>query len=196
MGGYNSGRYRTRTRGTVEERPRLDIRVMRRRGFLRPGCIVSGTQSWSRGGETTASVAVTVNLSDPAAGFVVVRFTLDGEPRVQQIDLAARPMRFGGRRYYFECPRLGDRCEVLPLLGGVFASRQAHRLAYQSQSEDRLGRLHRRSGKLEKRLHPTDRGPPRGRNRKRLVAALIAAEVARERLFDFEVRRRFGEHFP
>ena len=97
MGGYSSGRYRERNRGTVDAAIRLDLRVMRRQGFLVPGAVTSGVQRWTRTatGEETGSVSVTVNLADPDAGFVVVRFSLNGDPRVQEIPLASRAMRYG-----------------------------------------------------------------------------------------------------
>jgi hypothetical protein len=198
MGGFSSGRYRTRNRGTVDAAIRLDLRVMRRLGFLRPGAITTGhlRWSWTATGEEKGSVSVTVNLSDPAAGFVVVRFRLDGDPRVQEIRLVGKPMRYGGRRYYFECPRHFRRCEVLPLVGGVFASRQAHRLAYTSQSLDRLSRLRERSSKLEKRLWPENgKRRPRGQSRQGLLDAWERADSAFENLFAVEALRRFGRLF-
>ena len=67
---------------------------------------------------------------------MVVQFNLNGDPRVQEIQLESRPMRYGGRRYFFLCPKHGRRCEVLSMVGGVFASRQAGRLTYQSQSAE------------------------------------------------------------
>lgn len=195
MGGSSSGRYRTRNRGTVQAAIRLDIRQMRRRGFLAPGAVTSGVQRWhwTATGEESGSVSVTVNLTDPASGFMVVRFTLNGEPRVQEISLDSRPMRYGGRRFYFICPRQGRRCEVLPMVGGVFASRQAHRLAYHSQSADRLGRLRDRADRLESRLWPAKGKPvPRGRNRARLVEAWAQASEAFEDVFAATVLRRWG----
>ena len=60
----------------------------------------------------------------------------------------------------------------MPLAGGIFASRQAQRMAYQSQSAALLDRLRDKSWKLEKRLWPEKgRRQPRGRNRERLLAA-------------------------
>ena len=193
MGGYSSGRYRERTRGTVDAAIRLDIRFLRRQGFLRPGAVTSGTLRWTRAGEETGSVGVTVNIVDHDNGAVVVRFNLNGEPRVQEIQLVSRSMRFGGRRYYFTCPRHGRRCEVMPLVNGVFASRQAHRLAYQSQSEDLLGRMRDRAHRLEKRLWPDKGKPrPRGRNRERLVDAWSRADTAFESMFAATITRRWG----
>lgn len=189
MGGYSSGRYRTRNRGAVEEAMRIDMRWLRRRGFVRPGATVSGPLSWSSG----SSVHATVNLSEREHGCLVVRFTRDGQHHVQQIDITSSPMRFGGRRFYFVCPRRGGRCEVLAMVGGVFASRQAHRLAYASQSEGQLDRLRETAEKLAKRLWPADpRRAPRGRNRERLMARWREADEAFEALFAEQVLRRFG----
>jgi len=176
---------------------RLDVRYLRRRGFLRPAAVTSGVLRWTWAGtdQETGSVRVTVNLADPDAGVVVVRFNLNGEPRVQEIDLVSRAMRYGGRRYYFRCPRQGRLCEVLPMWGGVFASRQAHRLTYHSRSLDQLGRLRETAWSLEKRLWPekgSGKRKPRGRNRQRLVDALERADTAFESLFADTVMRRWG----
>ena len=196
MGGYSSGRYRERNRGTVDAAIRLDLRVMRRQGFLVPGGVTSGVQRWARAGEETGSVGVTVNLADPDAGFVVVRFSLNGDPRVQEIPLASRAMRYGGQRYYFLCPKHGRRCEVMPLVGGVFASRQAQRLTYQSQSADQIDRMRDRAHRLEKRLWPDKGKPrPRGRNRERLLDAWERADTAFESMFAATITRRWGHLF-
>ena len=195
MGGYSSGRYRERNRGTVEGALRLDLRVMRRQGYLVPGGITSGIQRWhwAATGQESGSVSVTVNLSDPVSGFLTVRFNLNGEPKVQTIDIASVPMRFGGRRYYFICPRRGTRCEVLPVVGGVFASRQAQRLTYQSQSSDQIDRMRDRARRLEKRIWPDKGKPrPRGRNRERLVEAWSEADSAFENMFSATIMRRWG----
>ena len=198
MGGFSSGRYRERNRGTVEAALRLDLRTLRRRGFLAPGSVTSGVQrwTWTATGQEAGSVRVTVNLSDPDAGVVVVRFSLNGEPRVQEIALVSRAMRYGGHRYYFVCPRHGRLCVILPMVGGVFASRQAQRLTYQSQSSDRLGRLRDRARQLEKRLWPDDgKARPRGRNRQRLFEAWSAADSAFENMFAATVMNRWGHLF-
>lgn len=98
-------------------------------------------------------------------------------------------MRFGGRRIYARCPVSGRRWEVLPIVGGVVACRQVHRLAYASQSLDRFGRLRERAERCERRLRQRRR---RGENRKRLVDAWLTADAEFERLFDAEALRRFG----
>ena len=198
MGGSSSGRYRERNRGTVDAAIRLDLRIMRRQGLLRPGAVTSGVQRWHRTatGEETGSVGVSVNLVDPDNGLVVVRFNLNGDPRVQEIRLVSRPMRFGGRRFYFVCPKHGRRCEVMPMGGGVFASRQAQRLTYQSQSAGQIDRMRDRAHGLEKRLWPEKGKPrPRGRNRERLLDAWERADAAFESMFAATITRRWGHLF-
>lgn len=101
-------------------------------------------------------------------------------------------MRYGGFRYYAFCPRWGRRCEILPIVGGVIACRQFHRLAYASQSTNRLGRLRERAERCEKQLW---RQPRRGANRRRLVAAWLKADELFERLLAVEGVRRFGRFY-
>lgn len=193
MGGYSSGRYRTRNRGAVEATCRMDIRQLRRRGYVKPNTSVSGSWSWTQNGQPSGSVNVCVDLRHPDRAHMLLTFRFRDEPREQYVRIEAVPCRYGGSRYYFICPRTHDRCEVLCSVGGVFASRQAQRLSYHSQSEDQLGRLHRARAKAEARLHPKDgRRKPRGKNRERLVERWIDLENAAEDLFESEIIRRFG----
>lgn len=189
MGGSGSGRYRTRNSGALNAARRLDIRHMRRRGLLRPGAAVDGTMAWTRGGQDMGRVGLRLDLTNGDSGLLTVAFKLNGEPRRQEVIIASRPMRFGGKRFYFQCPETFRRCEVLALMGGVFASRRAHRLTYQSQSDDRLGRMRDRADRLRAQLWPTDRGRPRGRRRQRLESAWCDASVAADDLLEGTLHR-------
>lgn len=194
MGGYSSGRYRTKNQAAVEDVTSLDIRRLRRLGFMQANTEASGPIIWKdRDGRTTASINLTVRLGE-RSGVAELRFSTNGgETKTQSVRITGEPMRFGGWRFYFVCPRLGHRCERLAVIGGVFASRQAHRLAYASQSEDQLGRLHRRAAKLGRRLtDPASRNKPRGANRERLLEAWVEAESELDELFTVEALRRFG----
>lgn len=101
-------------------------------------------------------------------------------------------MRFGGFHYYALCPQTLRRCQVLPVVGGVVACRQAHRLTYASQSMDRLDRARERMDRSEKRLREK---PRRGRNRVMLTGKWIKASQDFESLFSTETMRRFGHLF-
>ena len=80
----------------------------------------------------------------------------DGERRESDywVELATTPQPFGGRRWWFVCPRTGRRAAKLYLPNGAFtfASRQAYRLAYRSQRETAHDRALRRAFKLRGRL--------------------------------------------
>jgi hypothetical protein len=70
------------------------------------------------------------------------------------VQLATTPQPFGGRRWWFICPRTGRRAAKLYLPNGAYtvASRQAYRLAYPSQQEPPHYRALRRAFKLRERL--------------------------------------------
>jgi hypothetical protein len=192
VGSFLSGRYRTRNRGTVESVCRIDLRFLRSQGAFRDGHVSAGHLRWLRHGEETGSVGYTADLTSADSRQLVVSFTYRGEAKRTVIALEAVPMRFGGHRLYASCPLSGRRCEVLPILGGVVACRQVHRLVYASQSLDGLDRVRDRMDRCEKRLREK---PRRGRNRERLLAAWSAASEDFASLFHAEAMRRFGRLF-
>jgi hypothetical protein len=175
MGAMGSGRYRTRNVGALGAVPRLDIRLLRRGRLLSPGFVTKCTLCWSRRGVNVAQAAVKIDLTDGDAGSLTVAVTLNGLAWRQDVGICSRPMPYGGRRFYFQCPKTGKACDVVALVDGQFASRRAQRLAYWSQSEDEFGRASRRVERLRARLWPEGRGRPRGRNRARLGEAWIEA---------------------
>lgn len=191
MGGSASGRYRTRNRGTVEAAFRIDLRLLLKEGAFMEGQTAGGTLSWSRYGEPSGSMGYRA-VMDPADRRLILYYSFNGEARTVTVQLEAVPMRFGGFRYYALCPRTHRRCQVLPVVDGVVACRQAHRLAYASQSRDRLDRARERMERCEKRLHEK---PRRGRNRERLTRAWINATDAHNSLFVSTITRRFGHLF-
>ena len=77
------------------------------------------------------------------------------------------------------------------MVGGVFASRQAGRLTYESQSADQIDRMRDRTHRLEMRLWP-GKGKPRpgGRNRERRVEAWSEPDSAFEYMFAATAMRR------
>jgi hypothetical protein len=188
LGSFLSGRHRTRNRGTVDAACRIDIRFLRKQGALKEGLISCGTLRWSRRGEPAGSVGYTVSMIGPDR-HLILSYAFNGDPRSTTVQLVAVPMRFGGHRYYALCPRTLRRCEVLAVVGGVVASRQAHRLTYASQSMDRLGRLRERMERSERRLREK---PRRGQNRERLTQGWLSASDDFEGFFATEAMRRFG----
>lgn len=178
MGGINSGRRRSINRGSVEQFPAIDLRVLKRAGLLRPGECTYTTLCWRNQAPETLSARIFIDLSntDDAS----MRIIGDGHGGIinQRVAIEAVPCPYGGFRVYFLCPQWGIRCEQLFLVDGIFASRKAHRLAYTSQSEDDLSRSQRKVRKLHRQVDGDFRYKrPRARNRQRKVQNLKAAKI-------------------
>jgi len=97
MGGSRSGRHGWR--GVIEQRTRLDIRHLRRNGWLTPGI---HNLSYSSGS------SLTYVASDD---HVELRYTLTNEAGEEQqirktVPIRRKPCRYGGERLYWLCPEL------------------------------------------------------------------------------------------
>ncbi len=194
MGGFTSGRHRTVNAGRMEDGLRVDMRVLRRRGYLVPGAIVSGKMAWERCDVCTGTVGLRTELQ-VAQGLLMISYSRAGQDHHEEVAIVSTPCRYGGRRFYFICPRSGVRCELLiSMRGGPFVSRKANRLTYSTQSEDRLARLQTARLKAEDRAFGRKGLPkPRGARKRRLRSRWIDLECRAEDLFRSEVDRRFGE---
>jgi hypothetical protein len=159
MGGIGSGRYGGRP--TVESGLTLDLyRLIRQKVFL-PGGYCSGSivWTWVSTGEQIATVGYEAFMHGDA-GHVRLRYTTThsytGEKRDSDytIALQSTPQPYGGRRWWFVCPRSGDLVAKFHLTNGAhtFASRKAHRLGYRSQRESPRDRARSRTQNLRYKL--------------------------------------------
>lgn len=193
MGGIGSGRKRTVHQGVVEDALALDIRILRRLGVARSGECVIDTLRWSIGGLEAPSVRLRIDLSDIDRCDMRIDGDMLDEIVHQHITIDAVPSGFGGHRHYFICPVAGTRCEVLSYVDGRFASRRAHGLAYASQSQDDLGRAHRRMAKVECRLNgSTVLRNPRGAHRRQLVENLHNTQYEIRTIRNERLRKMLG----
>lgn len=175
MGGINSGRRPTSRLGTVERALFIDMRALRRLGLARAGECMIDTLYWSNGDLSVAQGRVRVDLSDTDGATMAITLQTPNGAITQRVAIEAVPCRFGGHRFYFLCPDAGHRCEVLYLVYGRLASRQAHSLSYAVQGMDRLARVRRRRRKLRNRLDGSGLSPrPRGLKRYALAKRLWA----------------------
>jgi len=189
MGGINSGRRRTVNRGAIEQFPALDLRILRRAGLMRPGQCMYDTLTWLNQVREALSVRIFIDLSDDRHASIRLR----GDAITQDITLTVVPSGFGGVRYHMLCPVTARSGEVLYLVDGMFASRQAHRLAYRSQSEDELGRARRKARKLHRRLNGDQLyARARGRHRYERVQQRKQAEVEARMLYRARLARAMG----
>jgi len=140
MGGYGSGRHSYR--GVLEHSRRLDVNRWHREGLFRG--VTAGLWVWrDKDGHEVASIGYRASPHE-----VTLTYTLD--PRGEEargmeytVPIAWTPCTFGGERPWFECPSLHcqRRAGKLYLRRGYFLCRRCTGLRYQSQREDRAGRM-------------------------------------------------------
>jgi hypothetical protein len=196
LGGYGSGR--SGGRPTIESAFRLDIDWLKAKGSIRPHARVGSLVKFS-GYHYDLDVDCETCVGGPGPSWVRLRYDItdywtDEELKIDdKIWLECSSPHFGGRRWWFVCPRTNRpvRKLYLPLGGNHFRSRHAYRLGYGSQRESWYDRAHRRSRKLHYRLggDPADDEYPdkpkrmRWTTYNRLMDKLMAAErVADARL--------------
>lgn len=145
---------RPRQRATLESGLKLDLNRLARRGYVRWGAVSRSVITWteSYSGEKIASGVIAADMSGEYRG----SFTIDFGNTRQTIILAAQPRHFGGRQWYFICPRTGRHVSVLwkPPGAESFACRQrwGRQVAYQSQFLDAVGRAHLGKDRINRRL--------------------------------------------
>jgi hypothetical protein len=106
------------------------------------------------------AIAVIVDLTNEWDCFLeLIHRTRDrqdheGSVITDRVQLTRTEPTFGGHRWWFLCPRTGRRTIklFLPNGGRHFWSRDAYRLGYACQREDRFSRLQRRAAKLTREL--------------------------------------------
>lgn len=188
MGGINSGRHRSVHRGAVEQYPAIDLRILRRARLLRPGECTYDTVYWRNEASNTLGARIFIDLSDTECASLRIIVSIRDGAIKYRIEIACVPCRFGGIRCYFICPINNTRCEQLYFADGTWASRQAHRLTYTSQTCDELSRARRKIKKLQKQLdgdggHARVRGSNRWSKTQSLWEAKLKARIIyRERL--------------
>lgn len=133
MGGYGSGR--SGWKNSTANYRSIDVRPMQRKGYLRPGA--QSTFSWSRNGEVTGSISA---CAEPGCIVLSYRHRRNNLEEWQSVEyrilLAWTRCNYGEERAWFRCPALGCGRRVAVLWGGaIFACRQCHNLAHESQNE-------------------------------------------------------------
>jgi hypothetical protein len=146
---------RTRTRACLEDGLKLDLNRLLRQGSVRSGARSGPSPiQWNRNGNgaAIAYASVSANMEGNSQGWFILRI---GDQQ-QTIHLRAMPRHFGGRQWFFVCPRTYLSVSVLWMPPGAkqFASRQfwGRRFAYASQFRTPLDRALRGNDKVKARL--------------------------------------------
>jgi len=141
-GGARFGAGRPGYRLKAEHTLKVDLRRWHGLGYLVDGH--SFAWQWSRGGEVTGNIGVTVGVGSIRLGYAV-----QGQDASQTIRTTTTPCRYGGARTWFECPCCCGRAVVLFMRAGRFACRQCQKVSYSSQS----GSAHDRANARYHQLH-------------------------------------------
>jgi hypothetical protein len=135
MGGWGSG-WKGVKKQTVEEGLILSVSDLNRIGALVPGWKQSSLR-WRQGDRIRATIKYDSTIRLDGVGFLALEYTSKGEHIRDWISLVSTIPHYGGRRWWFQCPRMQLRTSKLYLPPGAshFASRQAHDLTYRSCQE-------------------------------------------------------------
>ncbi len=149
MGGYGSGRngYKVLTSRKMS----LDIRTLKRKGYLNPGMHFSWYWKMNNGQE-----AGSINICTGNDGLSLNYKLRNNEGGWQTIETLVEldwtSCHFGSRRPWFLCPRCSKRVAIL-YGGKYFNCRNCHCLAYPSENESQTDRLYRKVWKLREQLN-------------------------------------------
>ena len=205
MGGSGSGRWGGHARRATGEEAFGTFDVSRCAELLEEPDGTRGEAHWG-------DARIGLLLGSLPNGYKAVRLAysieVDGrheETIRETVAVEPIPQPFGGRRWYFRCPRCGRRCAHLYVLTWSFRfrCRQCHRLAYHVQRLDRVSRRQRAFRRMVRRLgadpetdgwHYLPSRPPgmRRTTYARWESRWDRLEETYEREFGIDFVRRFG----
>lgn len=152
MGGWGSGKGSSYPKKkTTESQHRIDIRWLKKHGYLQPGSV--GSLSWSFRGEQTGSIGYRMEANQMILNYRHRPHGGDWEQVEQAITLDRTTCNYGGKRKWFLCPRCWKRVAVLYGVRKFFLCRHCYRLTYGSQQEGVVDRMMRKQRKIRERLH-------------------------------------------
>lgn len=155
MGGPGSGnRYRWNKQTTIEEIHRIDIRYLKKNGWLvnDPNIHTAGKLSWTCGGEPDGFINAACYHNHLKLDY---KFREEGGDWLtvnQTIRFESTPCHYGGSRKWFSCPQCLSRIGILCGAGKLFLCRRCYQLPYSSQMETVTDRLIRQKHKLGNKL--------------------------------------------
>lgn len=155
MGGRGSGSwFRGCSKTTTESQHRVDIRWLKKQGYLQAGRF--GSLSWACRGKQTGFINYRMEEDRIV---LIYRHRINGgewEDVEQHISFDKTPCNYGGYRTWFLCPRCLNRVAILYGAGKYFLCRHCYDLTYSSQQEAWEDRMLRKSRNIKERLGVKD----------------------------------------
>ena len=149
MGGYGSGGWNARGRGTTADAWRLDVNRLNKAGALAPGSC--SNCEWKRDGEPVANIQIRGMGHGVELTYRSRPYGGEWTQHDEHVDVSWEPCRFGGQRPFFHCPTCWRR--VLQLYGvHRFLCKTCQNLTYPSQREQPQDRAFRRADGIRVRL--------------------------------------------
>ena len=108
-----------------DEALKISISKLKGWGYLEPGQIKSGSINWSRDGNQTGSISITVNTRCEQP-YIELKYKYKDKPRKYKVYLTSTRSNLNlGEIWYFLCPQTKKRCRKLYSIGGYFLHREA-----------------------------------------------------------------------
>jgi len=149
MGGFGSGRRWMQS--TTETCTRLDIRWLRKNGYLEhPN---NGVLTWSCGDRKAGAIRYAIDKDKMELNYRSQSpSSSDWETVKQTIYFEETPCNYGGSRKWFTCPACYQRVGVLYGHGTYFYCRRCYKLPYRSNLQTQTDRLYTKKHELGREL--------------------------------------------
>lgn len=201
MGGFGSGRrFRLDSKATVGECLSLDVRRLQRQGAL---CPWSETPlEWKdKEGNSTSRITIKGFTNHVILAYTMPKSRDESKSLDYKVILEWTSCHYGGQRRWFKCPAkgCGRRVSALYLSGKYFLCRTCQNLGYQSQREDRAGRLRWRAQRIRVQLGGSmnllEPFPPKPKHmrREKYWFLYMKAQHATHTSLEMELARLTGE---
>jgi len=151
MGGFGSGQYyHSSSKVTTEECKRIDIRWLKKNGYMIPN--TKGSLSWNRRGKPSGNINYIMLEDRMVLNFKYLVNDSDWQVVQETIYFDKTRCNYGGTRQWFFCPGCGRRIAILYNNQPLFLCRKCAHVIYGSQQESELDQLARKAKKIRHKL--------------------------------------------
>ena len=116
----------------------ISISKLKELEYLNSEQVKSGKITWSRNGNRTGCISITVSTKSEQP-YIELDYKSNDEPRNYKVRLVSIPSNLGkGFIWYFLCPQTNKRCRKLYSIDGYFLHREAFKgCMYESQIQSK-----------------------------------------------------------